>query len=182
MSTIMTHNHLHLTILLLTLLTALGCSPSRDDGLPDLDTLPYRFETMQVMGNTNWTGMDLDGDGIDELVVADYVHPILNTGSLTLHTHSQEMTGQVNLPGRMVIHTNINTKDWNGLMVGYTARDSLFVRFIDHRGNTRNNKEIARLVPTEQADWRNKMTQKPELHVTPEELIKPMTDIRKVYV
>jgi hypothetical protein len=82
----------------------------------------------------------------------------------------------------MVIHTNINTKDWNGLMVGYTARDSLFVRFIDHRGNTRNNKAIARLVPTEQADWRNKMTHKPELLVAPEELIKPMTDIRKVHV
>ena len=46
----------------------------------------------------------------------------------------------------------------------------------------RNNKEIARLVPTELADWRNKMTQKPELLVTPEELIKPMTDIWKVHV
>jgi hypothetical protein len=45
------------------------------------------------MGNTNWLEMGLDGDGIDELVIADYVHPILNTGSLALHTHRQEMTG-----------------------------------------------------------------------------------------
>lgn len=148
MSAIVTRNHLHLAILLLTLLTALSCSPSCDDGLPDLDTLPYRFETMQVMGNTNWPEMGLDGDGIDELVIADYVHPILNTGSLALHTHRQEMTGQVNLPGRTAIPTNKNTKDWDGLMVVYTARDSLFVRFIDHRGNTRNNKETARPVPT----------------------------------
>ena len=93
MSAIVTRNHLHLAILLLTLLTALSCSPSCDDGLPGLDTLPYRFETMQVMGNTNWLEMGLDGDGIDELVIADYVHPILNTGSLALHTHRQEMIG-----------------------------------------------------------------------------------------
>jgi prevent-host-death family protein len=46
----------------------------------------------------------------------------------------------------------------------------------------RNNKEVARLVPTEQIDWRNKMTQKPELLVTPEELLEPMADIWKGHV
>ncbi len=46
----------------------------------------------------------------------------------------------------------------------------------------RNNKEVARLVPTEQVDWRSKMTQKPELLVTPEELLEPMADIWEDHV
>ncbi len=46
----------------------------------------------------------------------------------------------------------------------------------------RNNKEVARIVPIHQANWRNKMTIKPQIMVAPEELIKPVEDIWKGYV
>lgn len=46
----------------------------------------------------------------------------------------------------------------------------------------RNNQEVARLVPTEQANWRERMTIIPELLVSPEELVKPVEDIWEEYV
>ena len=46
----------------------------------------------------------------------------------------------------------------------------------------RNNQEVARIVPTHQIDWRDKMSIKPELLVSPEELIKPIEDIWEEYV
>jgi len=41
----------------------------------------------------------------------------------------------------------------------------------------RNNCEVARLVPTQQIDWRSKMSIKPKLLTTPEEVIRPIEDI-----
>jgi len=41
----------------------------------------------------------------------------------------------------------------------------------------RNNKEVARLVSAKYINWRDKMTIKPKLLVSPEELIKPIEDI-----
>ncbi len=46
----------------------------------------------------------------------------------------------------------------------------------------RNNKEVARLIPTGQTNWRDKMTIKPKIMVAPEELIKPVDDIWEGYV
>jgi len=46
----------------------------------------------------------------------------------------------------------------------------------------RNNVEVARLIPTYQANWRDKMTIKPKIMVEPEELIKPVEDIWEDYV
>ena len=46
----------------------------------------------------------------------------------------------------------------------------------------RNNQDVARIVPTHQIDWRDKMSIKPELLVSPEELIKRMEDIWEEYV
>ncbi len=46
----------------------------------------------------------------------------------------------------------------------------------------RNNKEVARLIPTRQANWRDKMTIKPKIMVSQEELIKPIEDIWENYV
>jgi len=46
----------------------------------------------------------------------------------------------------------------------------------------RNNKEVARLIPTGQTNWRDKMTIKPKIMVAPEELIKPFDDIWEGYV
>ena len=45
----------------------------------------------------------------------------------------------------------------------------------------RNNQDVARIVPTHQIDWRDKMSIKPELLVSPEELIKPVEDIWEEY-
>jgi prevent-host-death family protein len=45
----------------------------------------------------------------------------------------------------------------------------------------RNNQDVARIVPTHQIDWRDKMSIKPELLVSPEELIKPLEDIWEEY-
>ena len=46
----------------------------------------------------------------------------------------------------------------------------------------RNNKEVARIVPTRQTNWRDKMTIKPKLMVEPEEFIKPIEDLWEEYV
>jgi prevent-host-death family protein len=41
----------------------------------------------------------------------------------------------------------------------------------------RNNQEVARIIPTYQINWREKMSIKPKLLVFPEELIEPIEDI-----
>lgn len=46
----------------------------------------------------------------------------------------------------------------------------------------RNNKEVARLIPTRQTNWRDKITIKPQIMVAPEELIRPVEDIWEEYV
>ena len=46
----------------------------------------------------------------------------------------------------------------------------------------RNNKEVARLIPTRQTNWRDKMTIKPRIMVSPEKFIKPVEDIWEEYV
>ena len=75
-------------------------------------------------------------------------------------------------------------------MIRITAtklRNNLF-EYLDKasKGETiviqRNNQDVARIVPTHQVDWRDKMSIKPELLVSPEELIKPMEDIWEDYV
>ncbi len=45
----------------------------------------------------------------------------------------------------------------------------------------RNNHEVARLVPTQQKDWREKMRIKPKLLVAPELLVQPMEDVWEDY-
>lgn len=45
----------------------------------------------------------------------------------------------------------------------------------------RNNREVARLIPTQQQNWRDHMSNTPQLLVSPEEFIKPMTDIWEEY-
>ncbi len=45
----------------------------------------------------------------------------------------------------------------------------------------RNNEEVARVIPTQRADWRDKMNAEPKLRVSPDELIKPMDDIWEDY-
>lgn len=46
----------------------------------------------------------------------------------------------------------------------------------------RNNQEIARLVPTTQGNWRDRMTTQVRLLVMPEELIQPLDDVWEEYV
>ena len=46
----------------------------------------------------------------------------------------------------------------------------------------RNNVEVARLLPLQKSNWRNNMTIKPKILVSPDELIKPMEDIWEDYV
>ncbi|MCX6049958.1 MAG: type II toxin-antitoxin system prevent-host-death family antitoxin [Chloroflexi bacterium] len=46
----------------------------------------------------------------------------------------------------------------------------------------RNNQEIARLMPLQQANWRKHMTYIPQLLVTPEELCQPLDDLWEAYV
>jgi prevent-host-death family protein len=46
----------------------------------------------------------------------------------------------------------------------------------------RNNQEIARLVPTAQGNWRDKMNVKVKLLVPAEELIQPLDDVWEGYV
>lgn len=46
----------------------------------------------------------------------------------------------------------------------------------------RNNREVARLVPASQQNWRKKMNIQPELIVSPDEVIEPLEDIWEDYV
>ncbi|HKJ34789.1 MAG TPA: type II toxin-antitoxin system prevent-host-death family antitoxin [Balneolales bacterium] len=75
-------------------------------------------------------------------------------------------------------------------MIKITAtklRNNLF-NYLDKasKGETiviqRNNQDVARIVPTHQIDWRDKMSIKPELLVSPEELIRPIEGIWEEYV
>jgi len=45
----------------------------------------------------------------------------------------------------------------------------------------RNNKDVARLMSIKQVNWRDKMTQKPEILVLPEDIVKPMLDLWEDY-
>lgn len=45
----------------------------------------------------------------------------------------------------------------------------------------RNNQEVARLVPRRQTDWRNRMSIKAKLLVSPDKLIEPIEDIWDEY-
>jgi prevent-host-death family protein len=45
----------------------------------------------------------------------------------------------------------------------------------------RNHEEVARLISMKNVNWRDKMTIKPEILVSPEELIEPMEDIWEEY-
>lgn len=46
----------------------------------------------------------------------------------------------------------------------------------------RNNREVARLIPTGQTNWRDKMTTKPKIMVAPEALMEPLDDVWEGYV
>lgn len=46
----------------------------------------------------------------------------------------------------------------------------------------RNNQEIARIVPTALDNWRDRMTTRVRLLVSPEELIQPIEDVWEEYV
>ncbi len=46
----------------------------------------------------------------------------------------------------------------------------------------RNNREVARLVPTSQQNWREKMHIQPEIIVSADEIIEPLEDIWEDYV
>lgn len=45
----------------------------------------------------------------------------------------------------------------------------------------RNNQEVARVISTQAADWRDKMNVQLKLMVSPDELVKPMDDIWEDY-
>lgn len=46
----------------------------------------------------------------------------------------------------------------------------------------RNNQEIARIVPTARGNWRDRMTTRVDLLVSPDELIQPLEDVGEEYV
>jgi prevent-host-death family protein len=46
----------------------------------------------------------------------------------------------------------------------------------------RNNREVARLVPKQQQNWRDKMDLQVKLLVPPEDLLKPIDDIWQEYI
>ena len=45
----------------------------------------------------------------------------------------------------------------------------------------RNNDEVARIVPPQIQEWRNKMKVQPKLKVNPDELIQPIDDLWEEY-
>ena len=46
----------------------------------------------------------------------------------------------------------------------------------------RNNEDVARLISMKRMNWRDKMTLKPEILVSPEEIIRPIGDIWESYL
>jgi antitoxin (DNA-binding transcriptional repressor) of toxin-antitoxin stability system len=61
-------------------------------------------------------------------------------------------------------------------------------RYLDEIGEgkqiiiQKNQKNIALLSPISKADWRDKMSVRPKLLVSPEKIVAPMTDIWEGYV
>jgi antitoxin (DNA-binding transcriptional repressor) of toxin-antitoxin stability system len=45
----------------------------------------------------------------------------------------------------------------------------------------KNEKDVALLSPVSKGDWRDKMTVRPKLLVSPEEIVEPMTDVWEGY-
>ncbi len=73
------------------------------------------------------------------------------------------------------------------VVVSATAlRNNLF-SYLDRAANgeviviKRNRCEVARLVPTQSVNWREKMTVNPKIEVSEEELIKPLEDVWEEY-
>ena len=66
-------------------------------------------------------------------------------------------------------------------------RNNLF-SYLDRAANgetiviKRNNSEVARLMPIQLADWREKMTVRPRIKVTEEELIEPLEEEWEEYL
>ena len=88
----------------------------------------------------------------------------------------------------MIMCLTIKDKDFEMIKVSATKlRNNLF-DYLNKasKGETiiiqRNNVEVACIVPTRRANWRDKMTIKPKIMVEPEELIKPVEDIWENYV
>lgn len=46
----------------------------------------------------------------------------------------------------------------------------------------RNNREIARLLPMHQSNWRDRMSVHPKILVSPNEIIEPVQDIWEDYI
>ncbi len=46
----------------------------------------------------------------------------------------------------------------------------------------RNNREVARIIPVKQSNWRDKMNITPELLVPPEDFIKPLDNVWEDYL
>ncbi len=46
----------------------------------------------------------------------------------------------------------------------------------------RNSREVARLVPARQPDWRDKMKTKAEILMPPDDLVKPVDDIWEEHI
>ncbi len=95
--------------------------------------------------------------------------------------------------GIMIVYIDNKTLhiyDQEQLMIKISAtklRNNLF-EYLDKasKGETiviqRNNLDVARMVPTHQTDWRDRMSIKPELRVSQEELIKSIEDVWEEYM
>ena len=122
-------------IIIFPLLFLASCASTAE--FPDPDTLPYRLEEvswplLNVDQDVLFT--DLNGDGRDEMV--HWSNRLNGPANVQIRTIKGYVIEQVNFPGR-VLRPHILDYERNGIfeiLVPYVRQDSLFVGFLDARG------------------------------------------------
>ena len=119
------------------LLIVVSCSSPKSTALQP-DKQPYKFENVLNLDGDNIVLADLDGNGFTEIMTINTSLVEDHPGSfIMLMTFEGKIIEQINYLGRII--DGIFTLDYNDdgiqeIIVPFVRNDSLFVSFVNHRG------------------------------------------------
>ncbi|MCU0646024.1 MAG: hypothetical protein MUC94_17410, partial [bacterium] len=126
-------------LLIFCILAVLACSCSSPKStLLQPQKQPYQFQCSQTFFGDNMILLDLDGNGYTEIIS---IKNPLNVGEVGSYIHLMTFEGktieQANFAGRIL--DTVYPVDYEGdgileIMVPFVRHDSLFVSFVNHRG------------------------------------------------
>ena len=123
--------------LLLILLSLNNCSFQKSAALQP-GKQPYKSKIVKNLVGDNIVLADLDGNGFTEIITVNRSFVNEHPGSfLMLMTFEGKVIEQINYPGRII--DGVMTLDYNNdgvqeILVPYVRNDSLFISFVDARG------------------------------------------------